>query len=115
MIRLGFANGGIAWSRRIRTARHLQVDEAVLQPVAAHHFAHHHHAAPRVAIGMGIASSSQAAFETVEMALLIEQQAVIDRAHFVDGVGELQAAIFDVNGRARVREIAAVDIGDAAG
>ena len=49
------------------------------------------------------------------MPLLVQRQPIADRQNFIDGVGELQAAILDVHGRAAVRHVAAIDIGDAAG
>ncbi len=97
----------------IGAACDLQIDQPVLQPVAAHHFAHHRHERS-ASHRHRYREFFQAAFQPVEVSGLVQQQTVIDRAHFVDGVGELQAAIFDMDRRARVREITAVDIGDAA-
>ncbi len=48
------------------------------------------------------------------VARLVDEMAAAHLAHLVDGVGELEAAIFDVHGRLRVRHVAAVDVDDAA-
>ena len=46
------------------------------------------------------------------MQVLIDQLAALDRHHLVDSVGELIAAVFDVNGGGSMRLIAAVDVSD---
>jgi hypothetical protein len=47
------------------------------------------------------------------MAALIDQFAASHFAYFVDAVGELVAAILDMNAGFAMREVAAVDIGNA--
>ena len=44
------------------------------------------------------------------MALLVDQGAAKDFAHFVDAIGELVAAVVDMNHGVAVQDIAAIDI-----
>ena len=44
------------------------------------------------------------------MAPLVDQGAAKDLAHFVDAIGELVAAVFDMNHSVAVQDIPAIDI-----
>jgi len=55
----------------------------------------------------------QRALEAVEMQPLVDQPPVADLADLVDAIGELVAAILDMDGGIGVTDIAAVDIGEA--
>ena len=59
------------------------------------------------------AQFAKRALQPVHVAALVDQRAAPHLADFVDAVGELVAAILDMDHRVRVRQIAAVDIGDA--
>jgi hypothetical protein len=48
--------------------------------------------------------------EPLEMAFLVDQGAAKDFAHFVDAIGELVAAVVDMNHGVAVQDVAAVDI-----
>ena len=49
------------------------------------------------------------------MFFFVEQSAVRHAADFIDAVAELKPAVLDMHAARAVRQIAAVDIGDAAG
>ena len=93
-------------------ARHLQIDEAVVHAVArdrlaqhdAEHVARHRHRDAQLA---------ERAFEPVHVAALVDQPPSPHLAHLVDAVGELVAAILDMDLRGAMRHVAAVHIGDA--
>src|ERR1700730_11237333 len=44
------------------------------------------------------------------MAIFVDQRAAKDFAHFVDAIGELVAAVFDMNHGGAVQDVAAIDI-----
>ena len=58
-------------------------------------------------------SSSSERSSRVHVAALVDQAAAPHLADFVDAVGELVAAVLDMDAGVRERQIAAVDIGDA--
>jgi hypothetical protein len=47
------------------------------------------------------------------MAALVDEFSALHLAHLVNAVGELIAAIFDMYGGLRIRQIAAVDVSDS--
>ena len=64
-------------------------------------------------IGMAMRSSDERELQPRHVAALVDQLAAPHLADFIDAVGELIAAILDVDARMRERQVAAVDIGDA--
>ena len=93
-------------------ARHLHVDEAVPDAVAADEFAldrrergpRHRH------VDLDF---RERPLETVEVPALVDRMAADHLADLVDAVGELVAAILDMHRRIPVSDIASVDIGPA--
>jgi len=61
----------------------------------------------------GDAQFRQRAPQPFQVAAFVDQPTLADLADLVDAVGELIAAVLDVDRRRRERTIAAVDIGDA--
>ena len=64
-------------------------------------------------IGMRMRNSPSERCSRVDVAALVDQAAAPHLADFVDAVGELVAAILDMDHGVAQRQIAAVDIGDA--
>ncbi len=91
-------------------ARHLHVDQPVAQAVLAHQLADDE--AQRVARHRPVdAQLLQRAVEPVDVWLLVDQLAVADAHDLVDAVGELVAAILDVDAGLAMLDVATVDIG----
>ena len=67
------------------------------------------------AMGMGKLKRRQRAFQPVEMAGLVQQPSGLDAADLIDRLAQLQAAILDMHAGVPMRQVAAIDIGDAAG
>src|SRR5581483_10231238 len=97
---------------RPRPARHLQVDEAVIDAVAPDRLAHDPRPGAR-RHGLRNAELGERAGEALHMPRLVDQSAVPHLAHLVDGIAELEAAILGVYQRLRVRAVAAIDVDDA--
>ena len=93
-------------------ARDLQVDDTVAHPVAANAFAHHDRQR-RLRHRHLDAQLVERAAQAGHVAPGIDDAAAAHLADFVDPVGELVAAIFDVGGGCVPRQIATVHIGDA--
>ena len=93
------------------TAADLQIDEAVADTIARHHLAQndperggrHRHAD---------ANFIERALQAIEVPPLVNQPATAHLADFVDCVGELVAAILDVDLGIAKWQITAVDVGD---
>ena len=64
-------------------------------------------------IGIAIRNSDSERCEALHVPPLVDQAASPHLADFVDAVGELVAAILDMNRRVAMRQIASVHIGDA--
>ncbi len=62
---------------------------------------------------LGDAQFTQRALQPRQMTRRVDQPAVADLADLIDAVGELIAAILDVDAGVARRQIAAVDIGNA--
>ena len=94
------------------TAGDLQIDEAIAHAVACHrlaqddaeHIAMHRHRDAQL---------FQRAFKPVHVAARVDQPPAPHLADLVDAVGELVAAVLDVDLRGAMRHVAAVHIGDA--
>ena len=61
----------------------------------------------------GDAELGERARQPCHVPRLVDEAAVAHLADLVDGVGELEAAVLDVDGGFGVRQIAAVDVDDA--
>jgi len=64
-------------------------------------------------IGIFDAKLIERAFEPCQVQALIDDAAAPHLAHFIDAIGELVAAILDVDGGRPLQQIAAVHIGNA--
>ena len=92
--------------------RHLKIENSVLDPVAAHDLVHdanerrarHRHRDIELA---------ERALEPVEVARLVEAPSGDHGDNLVNSIGELEAAILDMNRGVAMGQIAAVDVGDA--
>ena len=96
-----------------RAARDLQIDEAVADPVAGDDLAQD---APQrlLADRRGDAQRRQRRLQPREMARLVDQRAVAHQADFIDAVAEDEGAIQDRHACLGERQVAAIDVGDAA-
>ena len=96
-----------------RPARDLKIKQTITDTVAAHGFGHHHFqgGARHRHLHFDLA---ERAFEAVEMFLHVEETTVRDSADFIDGVAELQSAVFDMYSGLAVARVVAVHISDAA-
>ena len=93
-------------------ARDLHIDDAVAHPVAPDGFAQDMFQG-RTGDRRRQAQFAQRPVEPVEMGLLVDEPAVLDRDHLIDRVGELVSPILDMDCCVAVRREAAVDIGDS--
>ncbi len=81
---------------------HLNVDDAVAHAIAAQHLAHHG-LERRLTHRRRDLELRERAPEALQMQALVHQAPALDRDHLVDAVGELVAAILDVDGGLAVR------------
>ncbi len=93
-------------------AGHLQVDEAVLHPIAPHRFAQHQRQG-LAAHRHGDAQLSERALQPGVMALRVGELAAEHRPDLVDPVGQLVAAVLDMHAGLGMGHEATVDVGDA--
>jgi len=94
-------------------ARHaagdLQIDDAIADAVARHHFAQDH-AERRDRHRHADAQLAERALQALDMTLLVDEAASPHLADFIDAVGKLVAAILDMDLGIAQREVAAVDV-----
>ena len=97
-------------------ARHaaadLQIDDAPTHAVAANDFVQHDAERGRLH-RHGDAKLGERELKPRHMPALVDQVTAPHLADFIDAVGELIAAVLDVDARGGERNVAAVDIGDA--
>ncbi len=93
-------------------AADLQIDDAVADAVARHHLAQHDAERAR-RHRHADAQFGERALQPLEMAPLVDQATAPHLADFIDAVGELIAAILDMDLGVAHRQIAAVDVGYA--
>src|SRR5579863_3317089 len=98
----------LAWRR---AAGDLEIDDAVDDAVAPHGFAHHRFQR-RVRHRRRDAQLGERAVQARKMQCLVDETAAAHRDDLVNAVGELEAAILDMDASMTVRNIAAVDVGD---
>ena len=98
---------------RRNAPRNLQVDEALAHAVAAGRLLQHH-LQRGAAHGRGDLQFREAALEALEVARGVSKPPAENGPDLVDAVGELVAAILDVDTGLAVRNETAVDVGDAA-
>jgi hypothetical protein len=96
-----------------RSARHLHIDQPFIDPIAPHGLVQHPGQRFRRHRN-GDAQLVQAAMQARHVTVEIGQPAVEHRPDLIDAVGELEAAILDVDHGLAVRLVLAVDVGDAA-
>src|SRR6185437_13894967 len=96
---------------RRRAARDLEIDEALLDAVAARDLGEHG-LQRGIAHRCGDLDLAERAMEPPQMKLFIDEPAGANGDDLVAPIGELIAAILDMDRGGAVREIAAVDIGD---
>ena len=105
-----------AGRKRMIAPRHaagdLQIDDAVADAVARQHFAQHD-AERALCHRHADAQFGERALQPFEVAPLVDEAAVPHLADFIDAVGELIAAVLDMDRGVAHRQIAAVDVGDA--
>ena len=89
----------------------LQIDDAVADAVPRHHLAQHD-AERGGDIGMRMRNSASERFEPFEVAPLVDEAPSPHLADFVNAVGELIAAILDMDLGVAERQVAAVDVSD---
>ena len=92
----GVADSGKAWSRGAVSARDLQIDDAVAHAVAAHGLAQDDEKR-RLAHRRGGSGARRDCAQPRQMALRVGQLAVEDGPDLIDAVGELKAAILDMD------------------
>ena len=90
----------------------LQIDDAVAHAIAPHGFAHHDRQRRRRHRARD-AQFGERAIEPRHMTALVDQTPCPHLADFVDAVGELIAAVFDRDHGVGMRQIAAIDVGNA--
>ena len=94
---------------RRHAARHLHIDVAILDPIPGHDFADHHGKRPRPERRRDLQFGERIG-KPLEMAFLVDQAAAKNFADFIDTIGELVAAVIDMNHGVAVQHIAAIDI-----
>jgi hypothetical protein len=97
---------------RRHAACHLDIDDAVVHPIAPEHLAHHG-LERRVRHRLRDLELGERAVEALQMQALVDEATPVDGDHLVDAVRELVAAVVDVDRRIPMREVAAVHVGDA--
>src|SRR6185312_224523 len=95
-----------------RAARDLDIEQPFLYPVQPDHLAHHQLHGGAVHRHRH-ADFTQGPLHAVQMRLLVDRAAIDDGRDFIDAVAQLQRAVLDMHPGPAVRNIAAVDIGDA--
>src|SRR5262245_42711083 len=96
---------------RPRTARHLQIDEAVAHAIAPDRLAHD--ARPGARRHGGDAQLIERAGQALHMPRFVDEAPASHFAHLIDGIADLEPAILGVHHGVRIGAISSIDVDDA--
>jgi hypothetical protein len=91
-------------------ARHLQVEQAIADMIAAERLANDMDQR-RAVHRPGDPQLTERTVETIEMPGQIDDQPMTNLANLIDAIGKLKAAIFDVNHGVAVSDVTTIHIG----
>ncbi len=77
-------------------ARHLHINKTRSHPISAHNLPHHRLQGHAAHWG-GDAQLIERAIQAVKVGHFVDEAAVVNQDHFIDTIGKLIAAIFNMN------------------